>query len=742
MSTDTSTLNLTTAELAYLKSLSPSDCRSVLEKMKERTASPSIRAKGQKKWDKDRINEYQKEQYLKTRDIGPIPMHTIDWDRRNACKYDFKRDCLTYNSEKFYLSWSPTHQLIASAIERAVLGQSMEAIACPRGTGKSVLCELGVDWAIRHGHRRYAALICAEGDKYEDAIAGFRTRWESNELYLQDFPEIIFPIRCLRGAIQAVRGQLCEGQATRMEWGAKKLVTATNRESVELGNGGSIIGGGGILKAVRGAKHEVPGGQVLRPDFALVDDPQTRESASSVSQSLKRLRIISSDVMRMAGPGRPMSAVMACTVIEKHDMVDKVLSPAHPEWFSIRVPFLQSEPKNMDLWNEYGEALRQCWAEERPIDDAMRIYAEKRYGLGWERWAPRPEFHEGATVYWEDRIDAPYITALQTTMSARIKDPESWAAEDQNDPVDPHKPENVVYCDKDEILAKTSVWEQFEVPDEATELCVHIDVQLDVLIYSVLASSPGFKVHCCDYGTWPPQQRAYWTKNSLVAKLSDYESSSANAAWLNGFKQLTMDLMARNWHRKDGSPVHITRGLIDGATGAGSKEIVYQFCRDHGQGIWLPSVGKGIKASGTQLNEGKKPQPRVKLGVHWRRAHDAQRRTDWIIFDANFWKTEVHKALRTAEGNDGCLTLFRGKHHLLADHLTSEYPKLMQESGRPGSEAVEWFAKPNADNDYLDNFANALVAISERGGELPGTEGRSKPRRKKITQADIDRALL
>ncbi len=56
---------------------------------------------------------------------------------------------------------------------------------------------------------------------------------------------------------------------------------------------GSIIECGGITGAIaRGPQHVLEDGEVIRPDFCLIDDFQTRESARSVNQVQNRLEII------------------------------------------------------------------------------------------------------------------------------------------------------------------------------------------------------------------------------------------------------------------------------------------------------------------------------------------------------------------------------------------------------------------------------------------------------------------
>lgn len=84
---------------------------------------------------------------------------------------------------------------------------------------------------------------------------------------------------------------------------------------------------------IRGQNYARADGQVVRPQLVMVDDPQTTESAWSPSQSQRREAILAGDVLGMAGPGRKIAGLMACTVIRPGDMADNILDrDKHPEW--------------------------------------------------------------------------------------------------------------------------------------------------------------------------------------------------------------------------------------------------------------------------------------------------------------------------------------------------------------------------------------------------------------------------
>jgi hypothetical protein len=107
---------------------------------------------------------------------------------------------------------------------------------------------------------------------------------------------------------------------------------------------------------IRGQHHARPDGQVVRPQLVLIDDPQTTESAWSWSQSQRRESILAGDVLGMAGPGKKIAGLMACTVIRPDDMASRILDrEKHPDWQSERTKMVYSFPLNEKLWARYNE---------------------------------------------------------------------------------------------------------------------------------------------------------------------------------------------------------------------------------------------------------------------------------------------------------------------------------------------------------------------------------------------------
>ena len=92
------------------------------------------------------------------RDIGDIPP-VADSDRKAAARADFRSFCEAYFPMRFTLPWSPDHHRVMAKIEEAVLEGGLFAMAMPRGSGKTTLCECAVLWSLLIGAHPFVFLI-------------------------------------------------------------------------------------------------------------------------------------------------------------------------------------------------------------------------------------------------------------------------------------------------------------------------------------------------------------------------------------------------------------------------------------------------------------------------------------------------------------------------------------------------------------------------------------------------------
>ena len=640
------------------------------------------------------------------RDIGELP-DVVDPERKKKCERDFRLFCKEYFPELFALEWSPDHLKVIKKVEQAVLHGGLFAMALPRGSGKSTITEVAAIWAMLYGHREFVVLIGATESAALELLDSLMTELEVNERLFSDFPEVCFPIQQLDGIANRCAGQLYHGERTRITWTSNEIVLPTIKGSKASG---VVVRVAGITGRIRGMKYKRPDGRSVRPSLVVIDDPQTSESAGSLEQTRKRIRVLAGDILGLAGPGQKISGIMPCTIIRPGDMADIILNrQTHPDWNGERTKMVYEFPKNMKLWEQYADIRAEALRTEGNIQQATDFYAKHR-----------AEMDEGAKVSWEARFNPDEISALQHAMNLKLQDEVAFQAEYQNDPL----PED---AGGEEILSIDAICEKInglphnKVPLACNHVTTFIDVQKALLFYVVVAWADDFTGSIIDYGSWPDQHRREF---SLADANPTIQSLNPRAGLEGGLyaalTALTDDLLGREWEREDGAMMKIERALIDANWGQ-STEVVYEFCRESKfAGVVLPSHGRYVGASSKPMTEYRK-QPGDRLGFNWMMPSVIKKRAvRHVIFDSNFWKSFVHARLAVPTGDHGSLTLYGripGVHQLLAEHLTAEYR--VKTSGR-GRTVDEWKLKPeHHDNHWLDCLAGCAVCGSMLGCSLP-----------------------
>lgn len=660
------------------------------------------------------------------RDIGELP-EVVNPERKGKAASDFRFFCESYFPLTFHLPWSPDHLKVIARIEQAVLRGGLFAMAMPRGSGKTTICECACIWAVLYGHREFVCLIGSDEGHAMDMLESVKMELDGNDLLLEDFPAVIYPIQCLDGIANRCNGQLYQGERTHIGWTAREIVLPTMPGSVASG---AIIKVAGITGRIRGMKYKRADGHTVRPSLVVLDDPQTDESARSLAQCATRESVLAGAILGLAGPGRKISGIMPCTVIRPGDMADNILSrDKHPEWNGERTKMVYSFPTNEKKWQRYGELRAESLRIHGDIRLATEFYA-----------ADREAMDAGAVVAWPERFNHDELSAIQHAMNLKLQDEAAFFAEYQNEPL-PEEAADTDDLTADQIAGKLNRMQRGEVPVGCNHLTMFIDVQANLLFFVVAAWEDDFTGYVVDYGTFPDQKRPYFTLRDARHTLAAVtKASGLEGSIYAGLEALTSGLLAREWRRDDGAMLRIERCLVDANWGS-STDVVYQFCRQSAHaGVVLPSHGRFVGASSQPFSEYKR-KPGDRLGHNWRMPNVAGKRAvRHVVYDANYWKSFVYARLAVAMGDHGCLSLFGDspeQHRLFAEHLTSEYR--VKTAGR-GRTVDEWKQRPErGDNHWFDCLVGAAVAASIQGAGLPGTQTTAPIQRGRVSFAEMQR---
>ena len=650
----------------------------------------------------------QAEQSLAGRDIGPLP-EVVNPDRKATCERNFQLFCESYFPETYSLAWSPDHLKVIEKIETAVLRGGLFALALPRGSGKTTITESAALWSMLYGHREFVVLIGATESAALELLDSLKTELEVNERLAEDFPEVCYPVAQLEGIANRCAGQLYKGERTRITWTSNEIVLPTVEGSRASG---IIVRVAGITGRIRGMKFKRSDGRNVRPSLVVIDDPQTSESAGSLEQTRKRVRVLAGDILGLAGPGQKISGIMPCTIIRPGDMADIILNRnTHPDWNGEKTRMVYRFPTNMKLWEEYAEIRAEALRTEGNFQKATEFYLANREAMD-----------AGAEVSWEARFNHDEVSALQHAMNLKFQDEAAFQSEYQNDPL-PDDTADDSLLSVDEICAKINGLARRRVPLKCDRLTMFVDVQKALLFYVVIAWAEDFTGAVIDYGSWPDQHRHEYSladANPSIQTL--FPKAGFEGALYAALSALTDECLGREWEREDGAVLKIERALVDANWGQ-STDVVYQFCRQSSHaGVILPSHGRYVGASSKPMTEYRKQQG-DRLGFNWMIPNVAGKRAiRHVIYDTNYWKSFIHARLAVPVGDKGALTLYGripGAHQLFAEHLTAEYRVKTQGRGRT---VDEWKLKPQShDNHFLDCVAGCAVCGSMLGASLPET---------------------
>lgn len=663
---------------------------------------------------------------LAGRDIGELPK-VVNLDRKRKAEKNFQYFCEAYFPFTFHLAWSPDHLKVIRKIEEAVLHGGLFAMAMPRGSGKTSICECACIWATLYGHRDFVCLIGSDEGHAMDMLESIKTELDSNDLLLEDFPEVVYPIQCLDGIANRCNGQLCQGERTHIGWTAREVVLPSIQGSPASG---AIIKVAGITGRIRGMKFKRADGRSARPSLVVLDDPQTDESARSVSQCFTRENILAGAVLGLAGPGKKISGIMPCTVIRPDDMADCILDrDKHPEWNGERTKMVYSFPANEALWNKYAEIRSESLRAERGLADATEFYRQNKDAMD-----------AGAVVAWPERLNYDELSAIQHAMNLKLQDERAFWAEYQNEPLPEETPQDDELT-ADQVAEKINRLKRGDVPVGCNHLTMFIDVQATLLFYVVAAWEDDFTGYVIDYGAYPDQKRNFFTLRDARQTLSTVSPNTGlEGSIYAGLEKLTGEQFAKRFRRDDGAEMQIDRCLIDANWGS-STDVIYQFCRQSAHSaILLPSHGRFVGASSIPFSEYKRKMGDC-VGLNWRIPNvQGKRAVRHVVFDTNYWKSFVHARLAVAMGDRGCLSLFGDKpdvHRLFAEHITAEFRVKTEGRGRT---VDEWKLRVAAvDNHWLDGLVGCAVAASIQGVVLMGMDRCALPARPRVKLSDLQK---
>ncbi len=661
-------------------------------------------------------------------DIGAVG-NPVNPERREACRLDLAKFLVEYFPQSTGLSpFSADHLRVIGRVQDCILRGGRFINAVYRGFAKSTISENSLIWAVLYGHRRFGAIFAAEADLAAKAISSIKLELAENDQLAEDFPEVCVAVRALEGKPQRCLSQTCGGEHTHIRWNADSIVLPTIAGSVASG---AIIMSRGLTGSILGLRHKSPDGKQNRPDFVIVDDPQTRESAASPVQVTKRLDILSKSVMKLAGHTRSIACVINATVIQVDDMVDQLLDQRkYPAYQGERIPMVRAWSKSHEeLWlNKYRE-IRNTFDKSVVGDQARAHRDANAFYL-----SNRDAMDDGCEVSWASCFDPETEhSAIQHAYNALIDDGEEvFASEFQQAPlVNDAKGAALA---SDDVRSRVVNVPRWIVPSGMDTVTAFVDVQEKLLYWAVVAWGQQFRGHVVAYGTYPDQQRTYYTLRDARKTLAKAAGGTGIEAAIHaGLERVAAELLDREISRESDDAVLRVGQLFVDANWAQTAGVVRDFARRSQWGPRvLPTHGRFVGASGSTLSD-RKPDKGERVGANWRTSTIHKQRH--VLYDTNSWKTFLAARMKLPTPDPLAFTIHAGHHDMLTEHLTAEYPTRVEARGRV---VDEWRLFPGRDNHWLDCLVGAAVAASYVGVSAVGANGAAPaPPRRTISKEQM-----
>lgn len=634
---------------------------------------------------------------LAGRDISPLPP-VENWTRRRRGVASLLEFCREYFPEKFKKPFGKNHLALIDAFQRVISDGGKQAVAMPRGTGKTTIATVAAVWALFSARRRFVVIVAANTKEARKLLKSITSIVGSNPRLRADFPEICVPVAALKGSALLARGQLFYGVPTNVQIGADSFRLPTVAGSPASG---SVVASYGVKAAIRGLAAEGADGSTVRPDFLFLDDLQTDAIAVNPRRVADLEEIVASTLEGLVENGAELAMVQTCTVKAPDDFADRVLNrELNPRWNGLRFKSLEKMPERLDLWRQY----RAIWFDDEK--KATSFYRKNR-----------KEMKKGAVVSWpEAYVGKKYLDALEFYMVKWCDNERAFWSEQQNEPLELNM--GFVKLPAKEIAKRLNGYGRAVLPENTAKITAAVDVHSDVLYYVAVAWNDDFTGRVLDYGTYPKQRRSYFAKNDggLETLKSLYPGENADGRLFHGLSDLFTLLKTTVFSSVDGAETRqIDRVLVD----CGWKpEVVENAIRATDSRLVVPCKGVAIGASRSPIRQWPRRVGRV-FGWHLIDEKSARLSLRTILVDVNYWKTRVHEALGLSPSEPSALSLFgtsAGAHRMFSEHLAAETAKLVEHAT---NKVVEWSPNVNRpDNHFFDALVYATAAASSLGLQL------------------------
>jgi hypothetical protein len=655
----------------------------------------------------------------KERDLAiPLP---ADPARRLSAESSQVLWLRTYFPESFYEDFTQDRKDMLESIENAALYGGDQAIAGPRGEGKTSLAMHGAFNLMVRRLCDFPVVIGKSQSKSQLELKDIKDKLQQAELFIADYPELGVPFKAVGGWSSRARMQTVGGRSTNLVLAADHiafpLITREQLpeywpEEIIPASCGQVIYCLGIDGPIRGTKF-----RGRRPKLVIIDDIEDREAAASDTLIDKNEEVIEQDIAGLGSSAERVARAMLCTIQNRKCIAFKYTDPSQkPSFRGKRYRKMIKRPDRMDLVERYVEMRRMRSDRDDDAREAFRFWRDNQAEIEAGCVTSNPNSYSRKLHIDGEPLELSSIHAYFN----RVADwgEKAVATEIDNDPPEEVGPQgNGLTAQL--IVSRTGNYGQGESPDTTRVRTLAIDLG-------------NYKSHWVDVA---------WEGNA-IGSVIDYgilKTFGIDARSDNKAIELALLDMLERWADEVVSAINPIICLIDSGSGRGHTAAVYEFCRRRGR-PFFPSKGWASSRFRMPVREPNVKEPFLET---W--AHNLASDRVWLYnVHTEWWKPWVHQRFLTdpfrddGMRNDGSLTLFdpngvRNYHNLFANHITAEGEQTLN-----GKTKFEQFSD---NNHYLDAMALACAGAGSVGIKLienyqaPVQQSKpAEPRRKFVNQ--------
>ena len=109
------------------------------------------------------------------REIGPLPP-VVDQKRKDLCKDNLGRFQRVYLGNAFSLDPGSHHVVLNRSLQNVIKKGRKQAMAFPRGDGKTTTCISAAAWGLLYGHVNYLVIIAAKDSQAKKILRNIKRK--------------------------------------------------------------------------------------------------------------------------------------------------------------------------------------------------------------------------------------------------------------------------------------------------------------------------------------------------------------------------------------------------------------------------------------------------------------------------------------------------------------------------------------------------------------------------------------